>query len=270
MSANLPATADAPRTGRRLEGKTALITGSSRGIGRGIALRFAQEGADIVINYVGSRQAAEEALADVEAAGARGVLLQADISSTVAVSQLIDDSVAAFGALDILVNNAGIEVHAPFWEVSEADFDKVMSVNVKGAFFATQAFVRYLRRSARPGRVINISSVHEDLAFPNFAAYCASKGAMRMLARTLAVELGPLGITINNIAPGAIETPINTALLNDEAKLRSLLAQIPVGRLGQPSDVAGLAAYLASDDARYVSGATFFIDGGLSVHYEEQ
>jgi glucose 1-dehydrogenase len=243
-----PARSRSSQFEKRLAGKTALITGSSRGIGRGIAVRFAAEGANVVINYVGSVKAAEEALADVEAAGARGVLLQADVSSAAAVSGLVDDAVKAFGQVDILVNNAGIETHAPFWDVQEADYDKVMAINVKGAFFATQALTRHLRSARRAGRVINISSVHEDLA----------------------VELGPLGITINNIAPGAIETPINTALLNDPSKLSSLLKQIPVGRLGQPEDVAGLAAFLASDDAAYVTGATFFIDGGLSVHYEEQ
>jgi glucose 1-dehydrogenase len=183
---------------------------------------------------------------------------------------LVDAAVREFGSLDILVNNAGVESHAPFWDVTEADYDRVMNLNVKGAFFAAQAVTRHLRASGRPGRIINISSVHEEVAFPNFAAYCASKGAMRMLARTLAVELGPLGITINNIAPGAIETPINTALLNDPVKLNSLLKQIPLGRLGQPGDVAGLAVFLASDDAAYVTGATFVVDGGLSVFYEEQ
>jgi glucose 1-dehydrogenase len=252
-----------------LSDHTALVTGASSGLGRRFAQTLARCGAKVALT--GRRlERLEELALEIEAAGGVAVPLQLDVTDAQQLLDVVAKAEAALGAVDILVNNAGIEVHAPFWEVSEADFDKVMSVNVKGAFFATQAFVRYLRRSARPGRVINISSVHEDLAFPNFAAYCASKGAMRMLARTLAVELGPLGITINNIAPGAIETPINTALLNDEAKLRSLLAQIPVGRLGQPSDVAGLAAYLASDDARYVSGATFFIDGGLSVHYEEQ
>ena len=161
-----------------ISGKVALVTGSSRGIGRGIAMRFAQEGANVVINYVGSRKAAEEALADVESAGVRGVLVQADVSSTTAVADLVEQSVKALGALDILVNNAGVELHAPFWDVKEEDYDKVMSVNIKGAFFAAQAFTRHLRSVGRPGRIINISSVHEDVAFPNFAAYCASKGAM--------------------------------------------------------------------------------------------
>jgi len=255
---------------KRLAGKTAIVTGSSRGIGRGIAMRFAREGANVVINYLGAVNAAEEALAEVVAAGARGALLQADVSSAPEVVELVEAAVKEFGAVDILVNNAGVEMHAPFWEVKEADYDRVMSVNVKGAFFAAQALTRHLRATGRPGRIINISSVHEDVAFPNFSPYCASKGALRMLARTLAVELGPLGITINNIAPGAIETPINTALLNDPAKLGSLLKQIPLGRLGQPGDVAGLAAFLASDDASYVTGSTFVVDGGLSVFYEEQ
>jgi glucose 1-dehydrogenase len=270
MSASLHTSTESARHNGRLAGKTALVTGSSRGIGRGIAMRFASEGANVVINYVGSVEAAEEALAEVQAVGARGLLVQADVSSVAAVTELVEQSVKAFGALNILVNNAGVELHAPFWEVAEGDYDKVMAVNIKGAFFAAQAFTRHLRAARRPGRIINISSVHEDVAFPNFAAYCASKGALRMMARTLAVELGPLGITINNIAPGAIETPINTALLNDPVKLQSLLRQIPLGRLGQPADVAGLAAFLASDDAAYVTGSTFYIDGGLSVHYEEQ
>lgn len=254
----------------RLAGKTAIVTGSSRGIGRAIATRFAQEGANVVINYVGSLGAAEDALAEVLATGARGVLLQADVSSAPDVVELVDAAVREFGTVDILVNNAGVEMHAPFWDVTEADYDRVMNVNAKGAFFAAQALTRHLRTTGRPGRIINISSVHEDVAFPNFAAYCASKGAMRMLARTLAVELGPLGITINNIAPGAIATPINAALLNDPVKLGSLVKQIPLGRLGQPGDVAGVAAFLASEDASYVTGSTFVVDGGLSVFYEEQ
>jgi glucose 1-dehydrogenase len=255
---------------KRLEGKTAVVTGSSRGIGRGIALRYAVEGANVVINYVGSATAANEVLAEVEDSGARGIIVQADVSSPAEVTQLVDEAARAFGGVDVLVNNAGIELHAPFWDVTEEAYDKVMAVNMKGAFFAAQAFARHLRATNRPGRIINISSVHEDIAFPNFTPYAASKGAMRMFTRTLAVELGPLGITINNIAPGAIETPINTALLNDPGKLSSLLKQIPAGRLGQPHDVAGLAVFLASEDAAYITGATFYIDGGLSVHYEEQ
>jgi glucose 1-dehydrogenase len=254
----------------RLSGKNALVTGSSRGIGRGIAERFAREGASVAINYVGSAQAAEQARAAVEAAGARAVILPANVGSAADVQRLVQAAAEALGPLDILVNNAGVEAHAPFWEVTEADYDRVLDVNLKGAFFAAQAMTRHLQATRRPGRIINISSVHEELPFPNFAAYCASKGGLRMLTRNLAVELGPLGITVNNIAPGAIETPINTALLNDPVKLASLQRQIPLGRLGQPEDVAGLAVFLASDEAAYVTGATFFVDGGLSVFYQEQ
>ena len=254
----------------RLQGKNALVTGSSRGIGRGIAIRFAQEGANVAINYVGSAEAAETTLREVTSYGVRGVILPADVGKVSEVQRLIEEAAAALGPLDILVNNAGIEKHAPFWDVSESDYDKVVDVNLKGAFFATQAMVRHLRTHSRRGRIVNISSVHEELPFPNFAAYCASKGGLRMLTRNLAVELGPLGIAVNNIAPGAIETPINTQLLHDPDKLSALLSQVPLGRLGQPEDVAGLAVFLSSDEASYVTGSTIFVDGGLSVFYQEQ
>lgn len=145
-----------------------------------------------------------------------------------------------------------------------------MDVNLKGAFFAAQAFVKHLLETNRPGRVINISSVHEELPFPHFTAYCASKGGMKMMMRNLAVELGPHGITVNNVAPGAIETPINTKLLNNPEKLGALLKNIPVGRLGQPSDVASLVAFLAFPEASYITGSTFYVDGGLLWNYQEQ
>jgi glucose 1-dehydrogenase len=254
----------------RLAGKIALVTGSSQGIGRAIAERFAQEGADVVINYNRTPSGAEEALRNVEAAGRRGLIVKADLSNTVEMRKLIAAAIEHFGQLDILVNNAGIETHAPFWEVTEEDFDRVLNVNLKGVFFATQEMVRHLMKTKRPGKIVNISSVHEELPFPNFATYCASKGGLRMLTRNLAVELGRFGITINSIAPGAIETPINTKLLNDPQKLGALLSQIPLSRLGKPGDVAGLAAFLASSDADYVTGSTYFVDGGLTWHYEEQ
>jgi glucose 1-dehydrogenase len=254
----------------KLEGKIALVTGSSQGIGRAIAVRFAQDGADVVINYNRTPGGAEDALKEVQAAGRRGLIVQADLSKTADVRRLIATGIEHFGRLDILVNNAGIETHAPFWEVTETDFDRVLDVNLKGVFFATQAFVQHLMQTQRRGKIVNISSVHEELPFPNFTAYCASKGGVKMLTRNLGVELGPLGININNIAPGAIETPINTKLLNDPVKLKALLSQIPLGRLGQPGDVGGLAVFLASDDADYVTGSTFYVDGGLTWHYEEQ
>jgi len=186
------------------------------------------------------------------------------------LQRLIDETYTQLGRADILVNNAGIEIEAAFWDVTEADYDAVLNVNLKGAFFLTQAFVRRLRDAKQPGRIINISSVHEDIAFPHFSTYCASKGGIRMLMRNLAVELGPLGITVNNIAPGAIATPINKALLEDKPKLDALLANIPLSRLGTSEEVAGLAAFLASDEAAYVTGSTYVIDGGLMVDYHEQ
>jgi glucose 1-dehydrogenase len=263
-----------------LEGKVALVTGSSQGIGQGIVLRLAQAGADVVINYRSHPEGAEETLAKVQALGgkcymaqcpdARGHTIQADLGSVDMIRELVTESIGHFGRLDILVNNAGIEKHAPFWEVTEADYDAVLNVNLKGVFFATQAFVQHLIETKRPGKIINISSVHEDLPFPNFAAYCVSKGGMKMLARNLAVELGSLGITINNVAPGAIETPINTKLLNDPVKLGALLQNIPLNRLGQPADVAALVTFLASSDADYITGSTFFVDGGLLWNYHEQ
>ncbi len=254
----------------RLKDKIALVTGSSQGIGRAIAVRFAQEGADVVINYNRTPKGAEEALKEVEAAGRRGLIVQADLGKVEDIRRLVNTAIGHFGRLDVLVNNAGVETHAPFWEVREEDYDKVLNVNLKGVFFATQEMVRHLMVTKRRGKIVNISSVHEDLPFPNFAAYCASKGGLKMLTRNLSVELGPLGININNIAPGAIETPINTKLLNDPQKLGALLGQIPLNRLGQPGDVAGLATFLASDDADYVTGSTYFVDGGLTWHYEEQ
>jgi glucose 1-dehydrogenase len=254
----------------RLKNKIALITGSSQGIGRAIAVRFAREGADVVINYNRTAKGAQEALAEVKAAGRRGLIVQADLSKVEDVRRLINQGIEHFGRLDVLVNNAGLETHAPFWEVTEEDYDKVLNVNLKGVFFAAQEFVRHLRTAERRGKIVNISSVHEELPFPNFAAYCASKGGVKMLTRNLAIELGPLGVNVNNIAPGAIETPINTKLLNDSQKLGALLAQIPLGRLGRTGDVASVAVFLASDDADYVTGSTYYVDGGLTWHYEEQ
>lgn len=254
----------------RLANKVALITGSSQGIGRAIAERFAQEGADVVINYNRTPGGAEEALRTVQAAGRRGLVVKADLSSTTEIRTLIATAIEHFGRLDILVNNAGIETHAPFWDVTEEDYDRVLNVNLKGVFFATQEMVRHLRKTGRRGKIVNISSVHEELPFPNFTAYCASKGGLKMFTRNLAIELGPLGININSIAPGAIETPINSKLLNDPQKLGALLSQIPLARLGQPGDVSGVAVFLASEDADYVTGSTYFVDGGLTWHYEEQ
>ena len=253
-----------------LAGRTAIVTGSSSGIGQGIAAWLAREGANVVIDYMGRSDGADATLKMVEDAGAKGIIVQADVSQVDAVRNLVSEAWKVFGGADILVNNAGMEKEANFWVATEEDYDRVLGVNLKGPFFLTQAFVQRLLDAKKPGRVINISSVHEDMAFPGFATYCASKGGLRMLMRDLAVELGPLGITVNNVAPGAISTPINTALLNNKPKLDALLKNIPLGRLGTVDDVAGLVAFLASDAAAYINGSTFVIDGGLMRNYHEQ
>jgi glucose 1-dehydrogenase len=254
----------------KLTGKKALVTGSNQGIGQAIALRLAEEGADLIIDYVTHPETAEETVQSIRKLGRRAVAVQGDISKVADTQRMIAESVEALGGLDILVNNAGVERHASFWEVTEADYDLVLDINLKGAFFTTQAFVRHRMEVKQPGKVINLSSVHEDLPFPHFTSYCASKGGMKMVMRNLSIELAPYGITINNIAPGAIETPINTALLHDPVKLKALLDNIPLARLGKTSDVAGVAAFLASADADYITGATIVVDGGLTWNYSEQ
>ena len=253
----------------RLAGKVAIVTGAGSGIGQGIAKRLGREGAKVIVDYVGDPAGAKDTQSAIEQAGGEGEIVQADVTSMDDIRKLVDSAWNRFGAADILVNNAGMEHESDFWDTTEAEYDKVMAVNLRGPFFLTQAFVRRLRDAKKGGRIINISSVHEDMAFPGFATYCCSKGGLRMLMRDLAVELGQLGITVNNVAPGAIDTPINTTLLNDKPKLDALLKNIPLGRLGTPEDVAGLVAYLASDDASYVTGSTFVIDGGLSRNYRE-
>ncbi len=255
---------------RRLEGKVAAVTGSGRGIGRAIALRFAREGADVVINYSRSRDAAQAVLAEVTAAGRRGLAIEADLRSSSEARRLVEDAASQLGRLDILVNNAGGGGRAaPFTDVAEEDYDHVVDLNLKGVFFASQAFARHLIGAGRPGRIINISSVHEEIPLPGQAAYCAAKGGVKLLSRDLAVELARHGITVNAVAPGAITTDANAALVKDKARLEALLRQIPLGRLGTPDDVAGVVAFLASDDAAYVTGSTYFVDGGLTWSYEE-
>jgi glucose 1-dehydrogenase len=254
----------------RLKDRVAVVTGSSSGIGQGIAVRFAQEGARVVVDYVGHAEGADQTLDAIQKAGGQAVVCQADITSMQDVRKLIDTAWQTYGGCDILVNNAGMEKKADFWEVTEGDYDKVLAVNLKGPFFLSQYFVQKLLAANKPGRIINISSVHEDMVMPHFATYCVAKGGLRMLMRDLAVELGPKNITVNNIAPGAISTPINASLLKNKAELDALLNNIPLGRMGTVDDVAGLAAFLASDEAAYITGSTYVIDGGLMRNYHEQ
>ncbi len=255
---------------RGVKGKVAIVTGASSGIGQGIAKRLGSEGAKVIVDYVGTPEGADETERAIQEAGSDGEIVQADVTKMEDVQKLVDVAWQRFGGADILVNNAGMERKSFFLDTPEKDYDQVMAVNLRGPFFLTQAFVRRLRDAKRRGAIVNISSVHEDMVFPGFATYCCSKGALRMFMRDLAVELGPLGITVNNVAPGAIATPINKSLLENKTQLNALLANIPLGRMGTVDDVAGLVAFLCSDDAPYITGSTFVVDGGLMRNYREQ
>ena len=256
--------------GNRLEGKVAAVTGGNQGIGRAIVERFAAEGADVALCYRSNKTGADEVVAELQKMGRKAAAIQADVGKVAECQRFISEAVAQLGRIDVLVNNAGLERRADFWDITEQDYDLVLDVNLKGPFFVSQSFVKHRMQAKAGGKIINISSVHEELPFPHFTSYCASKGGVKMMTRNLSIELAPLGITINSIAPGAIETPINKNLLNDPAKLKPLLENIPLNRLGKPEDVAGVAAFLASSDSDYMTGTTTFIDGGLTWNYEEQ
>jgi glucose 1-dehydrogenase len=244
--------------------KVALVTGSDSGIGRAIALAFAREGASVVVNYAHAQDRAEEVRQIIEQQYHGQVLvLQADVSQYQQATGLIQQTVEHFGRLDFMVNNAGIEIHSPFLDVTEEQFDRVVGVDLKGTFFCAQAAAREMVQRKIAGRIINISSVHEDLPMPQNVPYCCAKGGVRMLMRTACLELAPHNITVNNIGPGAVDTPIDADVKADPKKFAALLAEIPLNRMGQPEEIAGLALYLASDAAAYVTGSTFFIDGGL-------
>ncbi len=249
-----------------LDQKIAVITGADSGIGRGIALQFAAEGASVVINYAHARDKAEEVQRAIEQKQGKAFIIQANVGDYQQAIGLIQQAVDHFGRIDILVNNAGMEIHSPFVDVTEEQFDRVLSIDLKGAFFCAQAAAREMIKQKVQGRIINTSSVHEDLAMPQNAPYCCAKGGMRMLMRTIALELAPYKITVNNIAPGAIHTPIDADVEADPEKMAALLKEIPLARMGQPDEVAKVALFLASDAAAYVTGSTYVIDGGLMIN----
>ena len=247
----------------RLEGKVAIVTGSATGIGQGIAKRFAQEGAAVVVDYVGNASTPQETVNAIQSAGGRVMAVEADITDEKQVQNLFQKAVESFHAVDIVVNNAGVEKKFAFVDYPVAEARKILDVNLIGPFLVSQAAARQMIKQGKGGRIINISSVHEDIAMPTNAAYCASKGGIRMLTRTIAVELAPHKITVNNIGPGAIYTPIDADIEANPELEKALMAEIPLNRWGKPEEVAGLAVYLASDEAGYVTGASYFIDGGM-------
>jgi glucose 1-dehydrogenase len=245
-----------------LKGKVAIVTGGNSGIGKAIVLELARHGANIVIDYVCDPEATEELEKQVMALGDQAIGVDADVSKLADLQMLVDTAVKTYGRLDIMVNNAGIETRTSILDTSEAQYDKVMAVNLKSAFFGTQLAARQMIQQGG-GRIINISSVHEDWPMPGNTAYCLSKGGMRMLTRTAGVELAKNNVLVVGVGPGAVATPINTSTLQDPAKLKALDEAIPLGRLAQPEEIASLVAFLAGAGASYMTATTVFADGGI-------
>ena len=250
----------------RLENKVAVVTGSSSGIGEAIARAFAGEGAAVVINYAHHPDAAQKVVQEIEDSGGKWLVVGADVSDPKEVEALVQKATDAFGRLDIMVNNAGMERKMPFLETPFEVWQETVAINLTGTWLGCQAAAKRMVEGGEGGRIINVSSVHEDLAMPTNAPYCATKGGVRMLMRTLAVELASHNITVNNIAPGAIETPMDAPLEEHPDQMKELLSEIPLGRMGKPEEVANLALFLASDDTSYVTGSTLFVDGGMIRH----
>jgi glucose 1-dehydrogenase len=245
----------------QLEERVAIVTGAGTGIGHAIAERFAHEGAKVCVNYFGHEAQADELARRISSAATKSVALKADVSDSKQVARLVGHVQQELGPIDILVNNAGVESPAPFIEIPEESWDRMLNVDLKGAFLCAQACSRVMRD--RGGSIVNISSVHEDRTFPGFTPYCAAKGGLRMMMRNAALELAQYRIRVNNIAPGAIATPINEKTLHDPKKMAELHRIIPLGEMGEPDDVAEVALFLASDRARYVTGSTYYVDGGM-------
>ncbi len=246
-----------------LSGKVAIVTGGNSGIGMAIVLALAGAGANVAIDYVANPAATEALEAEVARLGPKAIGVEADVSKPAELQRLVDATVAAFGRLDVMVNNAGVETRTSVLDTTEAQYDFVLGVNLKSAFFGTQAAARQMIAEGHGGRIINVSSVHEDWPMPGNTAYCLSKGGMRMLTRTAGVELAPHGITVVGVGPGAVDTPINKTTVSDPAKLARLDAAIPLGRLASPAEIGSVVAFLASDAASYVTATTVFADGGL-------
>lgn len=248
----------------KLERKTALITGSDSGIGQATAIAFAKEGADIIITYHSDKEGAQKTLKKVENEGRKGIIVQLDVSVEEEVENMFDRALDEFGDIDILVNNAGLNAQGVFVrDLSTEQWDKVIRTNLYGYFFCVRRFINIRKEKRGNGKIINMSSVHEEIPMPGAAGYDCSKGAIRNLTRTLALELAEDGINVNNIAPGMILTPMNQEAKENEQKRKEQTAHVPMKRAGKPEEIARLAVFLASTDADYVTGSTYVIDGGL-------
>jgi glucose 1-dehydrogenase len=246
-----------------LTGKVAVVTGGNSGIGKAIVLALAAKGATIVIDWVADEQATEALEDQVRALGDQVIGVEADVSKVTDLERLVASAVTAFGRVDVMVNNAGIETRTSVLDTTEAQYDRVLAINLKSAFFGTQLAARQMIAQGGGGRIINVTSVHEDWPMPGNTAYCVSKGGMRMLTRTAGVELAAHGILVVGVGPGAVATPINASTLGDPAALAKLNAAIPLGRMAQPEEIGSVVAFLASDAASYLAATTIFADGGL-------
>ena len=252
---------------QRLEGKVALITGSDSGIGQATAIEFAKEGADVVVHFLHDADGAEQTRKAITAEGCQAIVVRADVSDENQVASMFDQAVETFGSIDILMNNAGVDASGtPVAELSTDVWDRAIRTNVYGPFFCCRRFAQLRLAAGGEGKIINVSSVHADNPNPGGSDYDCSKGAVRMLTRTLALELAPHNINVNSLAPGMVLTPFNQAAIDDPNVLEQQVQSIPWKRAAQPEEIAKLAVFLASPDADYVTGASYVIDGGLMVN----
>ena len=251
----------------RLKGKVALITGADSGIGQATAIAFASEGGDVIVCYRTDREGAESTLEEIRKVGTNGLVLPVDISEESQVEKLFDEASATYPSIDILVNNAAVNGQGiPVAEMSTEGFDRTIRVNLYGTFFCCRRFIKHRRQNGGKGKIINVSSVHEEITMPGAADYNASKGAVRNLTRTLAMELAEEGINVNNIAPGMILTPMNQKAVDDESYRKERVQHIPMKRAGLPEEIAQVAVFLASPESDYVTGSSYFMDGGLTLN----
>ena len=246
-----------------LKGKGAIVTGGNSGIGLSIVLELAKQGASIVIDYVAHPEATEALEKQVAALGDQVIGVKADVSKVAELQTLIDTAVQRFGRLDIMVNNAGVETRTSVLDTTEEQYEKVLSINLKSAFFGTQLAAQQMIKQGDGGCIINITSVHEDWPMPNNTAYCLSKGGMRMLTRTAGVELAPHNIRVTGVGPGAVATPINIGTMNDPVALKKLNSAIPLGRMAKPEEIGSVVAFVADSGASYITATTIFADGGI-------